>query len=48
MNAEEKYKITIFCSKCGKPMIVLPDSNMHDAIQKQIQNWYHVWYARKN
>ncbi|MCW1311442.1 MAG: hypothetical protein QXJ93_01220 [Candidatus Rehaiarchaeum fermentans] len=47
MNAEEKYKITVLCSKCSKPMTVLPDDDMHDAIKKQMQNWYHVECAKK-
>ncbi|MEM3455493.1 MAG: hypothetical protein QXT72_02925 [Candidatus Micrarchaeia archaeon] len=47
MNTEEKYKITVLCSKCGVPMTVLPDDDMHDAIKKQMQNWYHVRCVKK-
>jgi hypothetical protein len=40
-DAEEAFAIKVPCSKCGKLIIVEPDSEMHKAVIDHLKNWHH-------
>ena len=41
-KATNDYRIQLFCRKCGKPMTVTPNDNLHKAMRNQFEGtWFH-------